>query len=53
MNAMNKQHFDIPVYNPSCFKKLPTLLIFFSSFLFAPNFWWTRRAHFISHWKST
>ena len=39
MNAMDKQHLDIPVYNPSYFEKLSTILTFFQSFSFAPKFW--------------
>ena len=29
---MDKQHLDLPVYNPSYFKKWPTMLIFFQVF---------------------
>jgi len=29
MNVMDKQHLDLPVYNPSYFKKWPTMLNFF------------------------
>jgi len=39
MNAMDRHNLDIPVYTPSDFKKLPTMLTFFQSFLCAPKFW--------------
>jgi len=32
MNAIHRQHLDMPVYSPSYFQELSTMLIFFQVF---------------------